>query len=144
MPRRLRPPRSWRWHAGTGSRLTTPRISSLRSAWAFPSRRRIRPCPRPRAGSACSAPERMRRGPAPDNRCVPGGVATLERVDRVQLVVRDRQAAARTFAAVLGGEPVGESESAYLGARRTVLALGESEVELCEPAGPGRAPAHLG
>ncbi|OGK79795.1 MAG: hypothetical protein A2X52_02190 [Candidatus Rokubacteria bacterium GWC2_70_16] len=64
-------------------------------------------------------------------------------MDRVQLVVRDRQAAARTFAAVLGGEPVGESESAYLGARRTVLALGESEVELCEPAGPGRALAHL-
>ena len=67
----------------------------------------------------------------------------LERVDRVQLVVRDRQAAARTFAAVLGAEPVGESESAYLGARRTVLALGQSQVELCEPAGPGRALAHL-
>lgn len=32
----------------------------------------------------------------------------LERVDRVQLVVKDRQAAARTFADVLGAQPVRE------------------------------------
>ncbi len=41
----------------------------------------------------------------------------LERVDRVQLVVGDRQAAARTFAAVLGAEPVGESERWWWGVR---------------------------
>lgn len=67
----------------------------------------------------------------------------LERVDRVQLVVKDRASAARVFHDILGAEPVGESESGYLAARRTVLALGESEVELCEPAGTGPARAHL-
>ncbi len=67
----------------------------------------------------------------------------LERVDRIQLVVKDRKSAARVFHDLLGAEPVGESESGYLAARRTVLALGESEVELCEPAGTGPARAHL-
>jgi len=67
----------------------------------------------------------------------------LERVDRVQLAVTDRQAAARTFGYVLGAEPVREAPSAYLGAIRLVLAVGSSEVELCEPSGPGRAAEHL-
>jgi hypothetical protein len=67
----------------------------------------------------------------------------LERVDRVQLVVRDRTVAAKTFSEILGAEPVAESDSAYLGARRTVLALGESEVELCEPVAAGPAREHL-
>ncbi len=67
----------------------------------------------------------------------------LERVDRIQMAVRDRRQAAATFSAVLGAEAVRESASAHLGARRLVLALGESEVELCEPNGPGRAARHL-
>lgn len=67
----------------------------------------------------------------------------LERVDRVQLVVKDRLAAARTFGEVLGARPVREASSAYLGATRLVLALGSSEVELCEPSGPGPAAEHL-
>ena len=67
----------------------------------------------------------------------------LERVDRVQLVVKDRQAAARTFAEVLGAQPLREAPSAHLGAARLVLALGSSEVELCEPTGPGLAADHL-
>ena len=67
----------------------------------------------------------------------------LERVDRVQLAVRDRRAAARTFADLLDARPVREADSAYLGARRTILALGESEIELCEPSGPGPAREHL-
>ena len=67
----------------------------------------------------------------------------LERVDRVQLVVKDRQAAARTFGEVLGAQPMGEAPSAYLGAARLVLTLGSSEVELCEPSGPGPAAEHL-
>ena len=67
----------------------------------------------------------------------------LERVDRIQLAVRDRGAAAKTFAELLGARPARETESAYLGARRTVLELGESEVELCEPAGTGIAREHL-
>jgi catechol 2,3-dioxygenase-like lactoylglutathione lyase family enzyme len=67
----------------------------------------------------------------------------LERVDRVQLVVKDRQAAARTFGEVLGAEPAREAPSAYLGAARLILAVGSSEVELCEPTGPGPAAEHL-
>ncbi len=61
----------------------------------------------------------------------------LERVDRVQLAVRDRRAATRTFAELLGGVPTREADSAYLNARRSIIRLGESEVELCEPSGPG-------
>jgi len=56
----------------------------------------------------------------------------LERVDRVQLVVKDRQAAARTFGEVLGAQPVRNAPSAHLGAERLVLVLGSSEVELGE------------
>ncbi len=67
----------------------------------------------------------------------------LERVDRVQLVVRDRAQAAKAFARLLGAEALREAPAAHLGARRTILALGESELELCEPTGPGRARAHL-
>ena len=67
----------------------------------------------------------------------------LERVDRVQLAVRDRHAAAKAFADLLGARPARESESLHLGARRTVLALGESEIELCEPAGAGLTREHL-
>lgn len=67
----------------------------------------------------------------------------LQRVDRVQLVVRDRQAAARTFGEVLGAQPAREEPSAYLGAARLILAVGSSEVELCEPSGPGPAAEHL-
>lgn len=67
----------------------------------------------------------------------------IERIDRVQVAVRDRRAAARTYREVLGAEPVREAPSAYLGAARAILALGESEVELCEPAGPGRVARHL-
>lgn len=44
----------------------------------------------------------------------------LERVDRVQLVVKDRQAAARTFGEVLGAQPVREAPSAHLNAARLV------------------------
>ena len=67
----------------------------------------------------------------------------LERVDRVQLAVRDRHAAAKTFADLLGAAPAGEAPSAYLGARRLVLRLGESLLELCEPAGAGLVREHL-
>ena len=63
----------------------------------------------------------------------------LERVDRMQLAVRDRKRAAETFVRLLGARVSRESESAALNARRTILALGESELELCEPAGPGPA-----
>ncbi len=67
----------------------------------------------------------------------------LERVDRVQLAVRDRHAAAKTFADLLGAALVGETPSAHLNARRSILRLGESELELCEPGGAGPVHEHL-
>jgi hypothetical protein len=67
----------------------------------------------------------------------------LERVDRIQLAVTDAAETARAFQEILGAEPAREDDSDYLGARRTVLALGASEVELCAPRGAGIARMHL-
>ncbi|HEX2466500.1 MAG TPA: VOC family protein [Thermoanaerobaculia bacterium] len=67
----------------------------------------------------------------------------IERIDRLQIVVADRAAAAATYERILGAEVTREDESAYLGARRTVMALGESEIELLEPDGTGRAATAL-
>jgi len=64
-------------------------------------------------------------------------MALIERVDRMQLAVRDRAAAEESFARLFGAERARLDESAYLNAWRTVLALGESELELCEARGPG-------
>lgn len=63
----------------------------------------------------------------------------LTRVDRMQLAVRDRAAAAETFARLLDAVVVGEDESAVLGAKRTTVQAGISAFELCEPAGDGPA-----
>lgn len=67
----------------------------------------------------------------------------LERVDRMQLAVTDRQLAARTFERLLAARPLREDVSEYLNARRTIVAMGESELELCEPAGAGPVDHHL-
>lgn len=67
----------------------------------------------------------------------------LKRVDRMLLAVRDREAAADTFAAILGAERVREDTSKLLAARRTVVQAGISEFELLEPAGDGPVAAHL-
>ncbi|HWQ29099.1 MAG TPA: VOC family protein, partial [Dehalococcoidia bacterium] len=67
----------------------------------------------------------------------------LERVDRVQLAVRDRDAAAGTYAHVLGAVRVREDRVAALNAHRTVVQAGESEFELLEPAGDGPVAAFL-
>jgi hypothetical protein len=61
----------------------------------------------------------------------------LERVDRMLMAVRDRAQASRTFERLLGAAPDREESDAHLGARRAVLRVGESELELCEPTGPG-------
>lgn len=61
----------------------------------------------------------------------------LERVDRVLLAVRDRKKAADNFVNLLGAQVARENASDHLQATRTVLALGESEIELCQPAGNG-------
>lgn len=61
----------------------------------------------------------------------------IERVDRMQLAVRDRAAAEDSFGRLFGTERVRLDESAHLNAWRSVLAIGESELELCEARGPG-------
>ena len=61
----------------------------------------------------------------------------IERIDRLQIVVADRAAAAATYSRILGAERVREDRSTHLAARRTVMALGESEIELLEPDGTG-------
>ena len=67
----------------------------------------------------------------------------LEHVDRVQLAVRDRAAAAQTFRNVLGAADVRDDEVRLLGARRRVVHAGTSEFELLEPAGDGPVRAYL-
>jgi hypothetical protein len=67
----------------------------------------------------------------------------LERVDRMQLAVRDRDEAASTFAAVLGAEKVREDSVRALGAHRIVVRAGESEFELLEPDGAGPVADYL-
>jgi hypothetical protein len=61
----------------------------------------------------------------------------LRRVDRVQVVVADRRATAAAYRRLLDAEVVREDRVQFLGARRTVLRLGTSEVELLEPDGNG-------
>lgn len=63
----------------------------------------------------------------------------MDRVDRVQIVVTSADKASTTFSRLLGAEIVNQKPSKYLAAKRTILALGESEIELCEPDGAGRA-----
>ena len=67
----------------------------------------------------------------------------LDRVDRMQIAVKDRAHAAETFAKMLGAQTDRESFSKHLNARRTVMRLGESELELCEPAGAGPVQAFI-
>lgn len=67
----------------------------------------------------------------------------LQRVDRVQLAVRDRQEAARTFAAVLGARPDREDRLNVYNAGRTVVQAGQSEFELLQPEGDGPVSEHL-
>jgi catechol 2,3-dioxygenase-like lactoylglutathione lyase family enzyme len=61
----------------------------------------------------------------------------LKTVDRVQLAVADRRAAAQTFASLLGAENVSDDRLDLYNAERTTVQAGGSEFELLEPAGPG-------
>ena len=67
----------------------------------------------------------------------------LQRVDRMQLAVRDRAIAADTLAEVLGAERVQEDDLRLFNATRTVVQAGESEFELLEPAADGPVASHL-
>lgn len=59
------------------------------------------------------------------------------RIDRIQLVTKDLEETTRAWQRLLGAETVREDVVAALGARRRVLAVGESEVELLAPGGEG-------
>ena len=67
----------------------------------------------------------------------------LTAVDRVQVVVHDRVRIADAYRRLLDAEVVREDRVASLAARRTVLRLGDSEVELLEPDGAGRVAQFL-
>jgi len=67
----------------------------------------------------------------------------LQRVDRVQLAVRNRAIAGDTFGEVLGAERVQEDDLRLFNAARTVVQAGESQFELLEPAGDGPVASHL-
>ena len=61
----------------------------------------------------------------------------LDRCDRVQIAVRDAARAAARYAELLGCQVVRRDSSRHLAAKRTILAVGESEFELCEADGAG-------
>ena len=67
----------------------------------------------------------------------------LTRVDRMQLAVSDRAAAAATFRDLLGAETVRDDTSALLNAKRTTVQAGISQFELLEPTADGPVREHL-
>jgi len=67
----------------------------------------------------------------------------LEHVDRVQLAVWDRAAAAQTFIDIFDAQTTDDDEVRALAARRRVVHAGTSEFELLEPAGAGPVRAYL-
>lgn len=67
----------------------------------------------------------------------------LEYVDRMQIAVTDRAAAAQTFIDVFDAQPVKDDEVKALAAKRRVVHAGTSEFELLEPSGVGPVQAYL-
>ena len=67
----------------------------------------------------------------------------IGRIDRVQVAVRSRRRAAETWTQLFDASVVGEDRMPSLGASRTVMRLGESELELLEPDGLGAVAQHL-
>lgn len=61
----------------------------------------------------------------------------LSYVDRIQLVVPDREEAIRTWQDIFGAEKAGEDASLFLNAHRTTVRAGATDFEFLEPAGPG-------
>ena len=61
------------------------------------------------------------------------------RIDRVQMVVAKAEDAVRAWETLLGARPLRQDRLRAVGARRFVLGVGESEVELLEPEAPGEA-----
>jgi hypothetical protein len=62
----------------------------------------------------------------------------LKRIDRLQMAVPDRDAAAGCWTSLLGAEPAGQDRVRALSAVRTRLRVGDGFLELLEPDGAGR------
>jgi hypothetical protein len=67
----------------------------------------------------------------------------LEHVDRMQLAVRDRAAAAETFGHIFGAQQSGDDEVKHLNAKRRTMHAGTSEFELLEPSGDGPVAGYI-
>ncbi len=67
----------------------------------------------------------------------------LHTVDRILVAVRSLDEAEKNYTHVLAAHPVGEFHSAFLNAQVRRMALGSSEVELCQPTGDGPVQSHL-
>ena len=89
------------------------------------------------AGQVAGRMGRLLRAAVPRLRLLSYRRAMLDRCDRVQIAVHDVAKAAQRFGQLLGGEIARRDHSRHLGAKRTILAVGESEFELCEPDGAG-------
>lgn len=61
----------------------------------------------------------------------------LKTVDRVLVAVHDLDNAEMNYQNVLGATPIAEFESSHLNARIRRMAVGMSEIELCQPLGAG-------
>ena len=61
----------------------------------------------------------------------------LTHIDRVQIVTADRAAIAQQWQTLLGAERVRDDRLATLGATRTVIRVGNAEVEFLQPDGTG-------
>ena len=62
----------------------------------------------------------------------------LSYIDRIQLVVPDRDEAVARWKALFDADFVGEDQSPLLGAKRTTVRAGATEFELLEAHDPGR------
>jgi len=67
----------------------------------------------------------------------------LTRIDRVQITAADAITLADRFVRLLDAEIAHADDVPALRARRTVLRLGDGEVEILEPTGPGQVADHL-
>ncbi|GAA5233576.1 VOC family protein [Verticiella sediminum] len=61
----------------------------------------------------------------------------FKNVDRILVAVQDLDQAEQNYRNILGATPIEDFESRYLNAKVRRIALGASEVELCQPLGPG-------
>jgi hypothetical protein len=67
----------------------------------------------------------------------------LTRIDRVQITARDAAAVANRWVELLDARIVREDQIAVLATTRIVIGVGDAEVEILQPTGPGPVARHL-